>query len=488
MHRPFTEVSDPILPGPDAPRGLQMSFFEMLGGSLFGFLGLSAPALTILLSILFAPLSLIFLTLLAERLGCTRRVAVVSGIFYFLLVAGPLRRVIHQSWSLPYVLGTLLLLLAWWKSPTRAKTIGLGVLLGLVPGIYVWSWTYLWAVFGIFIGLSIAERLQYRDTEEAKAMFWRVLKVGCIAIVTALPFFVLMWTNAQHPESAVVSIRSSLIHAREFESLTRSAVLFCFTLLTVLWMVRSQEWKRTIPLGSFIIALFVVLHQQFITGLVLSYWTHYYMYVAAASVLAIAVLLSLSRRGLVEYGMIALASVFLLAACIDYSGPMYITSPLYRYKDYQHLRGLTDALSATTGSTVVLSDPETSLIIGTHTDIALAYTEYLRHVLISTRELADRYCLTELSKGSPPDTVLLAHNVKELSGAGQAATEEVYKQNIEVMKEACAWVTASPARALQQYGVTHLAWDEKNYPEWKIDPTLFVKAESGSGWSVWRVR
>jgi len=488
MQSPWTDVSNAITSGTDAPRGLQMTFFETTAGSLFAWTGFSATALTVLFSVFLAPLSMVFLSLLAVRLGVRRRTALLASLLYFFLLFGPLRRVIHQSWSLPFVLGTLLLMVSWWKESTRTKTVVLGVLLGFSPGIYFWAWTYLWAVFGLLSLLTVVMRYAHRETRVARTLLFDSVATGCIALVIALPFFVLLWLNAEHPFSDATSIRSSLLHAREFESIPRSIVLGLLTICTILWARRLFDWKRTIPLLSFVLGLFAVLHQQFVHGLVLSFWTHYYPYVCAVSALLIAVIFSQSKKSMIDYCVIGLSCLFLLGAFHDYKGRGTFRLPLPEYSRYQHLSGLIETLRLDEHTETILTDRDTSLMIGNATKHDLVFTSYLRHILVSDRELAERYCLVEAFKKSSPDTEWLAHDVQELSAAGQDATKNVLEQGLALTQDACAWVTAHKKEALKKYGVSLLAWDERNHPEWRIDEKLFQSVSKGAGWSLWSLR
>lgn len=488
MQRPWTDVSNAITSGTDAPRGLQMTFFETLAGSLFAWAGFSATALTVLFSVFLAPLSMVFLSLLAVRLGVRRRIALLAAFVYFFLIFGPLRRVIHQSWSLPFVLGTLLLMASWWKDSTRKNTLGLGVALGLSPGIYFWAWSYLWAAFGFLSILTILQRYRYKEARLAQEFCLRMCSVGAIALVVALPFFVLMWLNSLSPFADATSIRSSLLHAREFESIPRSTVLGLLTICTILWTRRLSDWKRTLPIISFVIALFAVLHQQFVHGLVLSFWTHYYPYVCAVSVLLIAVIFSQSKRSMIDYCVIGLSCIFLFGAFHDYKGRGSFRLPLPDYLQYQHLSGLIEALRSNEDVHTILTDRDTSLMIGNATKHDLVFTSYFRHILISDRELAERYCLVEAFKNAPPDTEWLAHDIQELSAAGQDATKNVLEQGLALTQDACLWVTANKKEALKKYGVSLLAWDERNHPEWRIDDKFFTSVSKGPGWSLWSVR
>lgn len=191
MNHPFSDVSNSIVTGPGAPKGLQMTLPESAVGSFFSWVDISAPALTILVSIFLAPLLIPFFSLLALRFGIRRRDAVIGSFVLFLLLIGPLRRVVHQSWSLPLVILMLMLLTDWWKNPSRARSIVLGFLLGLLPGIYFWAWTYVWGVFGFIIVLTVIAEARHRNWKALGRFLIQSMSVGLIALVVALPFLIM---------------------------------------------------------------------------------------------------------------------------------------------------------------------------------------------------------------------------------------------------------------------------------------------------------
>ncbi len=482
---PFSDVSNAITSG---TRGLQMTFLESAVGTLFGWTGLSGPMLTILVACLIAALIIPFFAFLTLRFGVQRHYALLGGVVIFFLLIGPLRRVVHQSWSLPLVVFTLLLIVDWWKNSTRLRSVLLGVVLGIMPGVYVWAWTYTWAVFGFVFFLTIITDIHNGRRQMAYVHVRKAVITGAIALLCALPFFLLMWSNAAHPDAAETSIRSSLIHAREWESIPRSIILILFAACSVFALRRQPERHQFLPLIAMILALVAVLHQQFVHGLVLSFWTHYYPYVCAISLLTVLVIFSSRERSYFGWLSLLMASVLLLGAFHDYKGRFTIFASMPRWEKYQHLAPAISALNQIHEKQTVLSDLDSSLIIGTYSHHDLLYTEYLRHVLMSTPELAERYCLTQFITGKPADTDWLAYNIQELSAAGQKATLEKVERDKKLTKEACDLVYAHPAEVLEKYGVTLMLWDEKNYPDWKIPATYFVVSERGSGWSLWSVR
>jgi hypothetical protein len=118
----------------------------------------------------------------------------------------------------------------------------------------------------------------------------------------------------------------------------------------------------------------------------------------------------------------------------------------------------------------------------------VVFTAFMRHTLVSFRELSDRYCLTEIVRDGAPDTEWLARDVEERSAAGVPATQKLLLEHAAITEQACGWVAAKPLEALRQYRVTRLLWDERNHPDWQINPKLFEPVAKGAGWSLWAVR
>lgn len=488
MHHPFSDVSNSIVSGLGAPKGLQMTLPESVAGTLFSWSGMSAPSLTILLSILIAPLLMPLFAHLALRFGIRRRDAVIGSAILFFLLIGPLRRVIHQSWSLPLVIFILILLTDWWKNPTRARSFILGVLLGLLPGIYFWAWTYVWGVFGCIILLTVIAEARHKTWKALGRFVIQAVTTGVIALATASPFLFMIWMNSHDPNSIDAGFRSSLIHAREFESVTRSIVLGLLAILSVVAISRQSDRRRLLPLLAMLLALVAVTHQQFIHGQVLSFWTHYYPYVCMVSMLLLLVFVASRVRATFEVTAAVVSCVFLLAAFSDYYGRVSIFLPINHWQKYQHLAPSLLTLNRITDKQTVLSDLNSSLIVGTYTDHDLIFTPFMRHTLVSFTELAERHCLIQFMTGKKADTEWLPLDVKELSAAGKAQVESVLQRDFGLTKKACDVVYADPRSALSRFGATLVLWDEKNNPDWKIPGKFFTVSEKGSGWSIWHVR
>jgi hypothetical protein len=477
MHHPLQDVSNAIVSGDDAPRGLQMTLPEATAGTLFGWMGMSAPVLGVLLSVLLAPLLMPLFAMLSRRFGVSERSSFIGAVLIFFLLLGPMRRVVHQSWSLPYVTFMMIVLIDWFRARTLPRSLTLGVLLGLLPGIYFWAWTYVWASFGL---LAVTLFLETPSSDRMKILT-QILSVGVTALIVASPFLVLIVMNSANPNAVDAGFRSSLIHAREFESLPRSVL---FILLAIGAYFSLWKHKHSQPIVLFIGALLIVLHQQFIHGQVLSYWTHYYPYVCVLALLLLLVYTTTKSANRVIISATSLVSIlFLAGALTDYFGRAAVFTTMPHYASVQHLAAPIQYINQEPGKQTVLTDPVTSLVLGTYTTADLVYTPFLRHTLISFSELAERYCLVEYMKGGIPDTRFLADDVRELSAAGREGTQTVFERDLALTKQACDSVYADPSAALKKYHVTLVLWDEKNHSDWHV-PSSFEPLSRGAEWSI----
>lgn len=474
--QPFADTSNGIFSSP-AVHGLQPAGLEMLFGTAFGWTGWSGTTVMILLSVLFAaslvPLLLSFL----RQVGATPMVALVGAWGYFLVFLGVMRRFVHQSWSLPLTVVALLCLVRFWREPTDRRAVMAGVLLGVLPHAYLWSWTFAWTVAGVGCCLLWGTGMLRRP--------WRhltLLIAGVLAL--AVPYFWQMVGNMASPIAREVAERSSVIYARGVESPTRSVLLFLLAVSAIvsLWPRRRESWA--LPLLTLLLAPVIVLHQQFLHGQVISFSTHYYPYVCLVSVAALAALLSQSRARR-DWPLLLLSSLFLAAALWDYSGRSLL--PQDRFFQFQALAPAYELLRQDPAREVFLTDRETALFIAANTHHDVVFTEHARHLLISTREYAERHCLSEVF--SPQDQAMFIPDIlREPSRLGREREAQMYEERTAIAREACAWVRSHIAEALDRYGVTALLWNQVARPEWVVDDTQFILQKRGDGWSLWKRR
>jgi len=62
----------------------------------------------------------------------------------------------------------------------------------------------------------------------------------------------------------------------------------------------------------------------------------------------------------------------------------------------------------------------------------------------------------------------------------------------QLVADACAYVQSHRPQMLQRYGVTHILWNKKERPQWRVRRVAerlgFTERASGSGWVLWELR
>jgi hypothetical protein len=124
-----------------------------------------------------------------------------------------------------------------------------------------------------------------------------------------------------------------------------------------------------------------------------------------------------------------------------------------------------------------------------HHDIV--YSIYLKNVLMSHKEIAERYCLTQLPLA--PEERRIAEQKWLIYPDAVSAFKDnpsVREEEVNMVEEACARADRDPKTFLRAYGVSTVLWDEKHQPTWDLK-RLKVKLEKTAasvGWSLWRLR
>lgn len=480
---PWSDTSNGIFSVPTSPPGFQPGGMEQVIGFLFSGTGWPAVTVMVLLSVLFGATVVPLLQLLLMRTGLSSRVAFAGGLFYFFLFLGPLQKFVHSSWSLPLSLVSLLLLWRFWDKQTVPRAIAAGLVLGLLPHVYFWGWTFVWCTAGL---LSLFALFRWKKDRQKRGLLFFLLWFS--AVLLSAPYFLHIIHLSADPLSRDVSERSSVIFTRGFESYPRS-ILTLFLALSAFMLCgrKNAKVKETlIPVVCICISAFVVLHQQFIHERVISFATHYYPYICVAALLFAGALIARWKWTISSSVSLLLCLVFLGAAYSDYHGRFQMVFAINpnRYT-YQHFVTLLPILRADPQKEVILTDQDAALMVASSTRHDVIFTEHARHLLISTQEYAERYCLSDLfTMDSHPQWI--AYILQETGRLGRDREKELYAERLATATAACLHVREDPVRYIKQYGVTLLLWDEKDHPEWLIDPALFTLEKQGEGWSLWR--
>src|SRR3989338_6728249 len=83
-----------------AARGIAPALLELAAGTLFGWTGLHGPQVSVLITVLIAPLMILLLTALLRALRIGRGIALFGSVLYVIVFLSPLERPIYMSLAL----------------------------------------------------------------------------------------------------------------------------------------------------------------------------------------------------------------------------------------------------------------------------------------------------------------------------------------------------------------------------------------------------
>ena len=479
---PSADTTGGLWTSPSSPSGIQASGMERFAGWMFGWTGMRAPEVALLLTIFLAPLGFVLSTAMARSLGLSRTSSLMAGLLFFFFT-GFLRRYFNPSWSMPLMMMALWLLFDWWRSPRWWNACLAGFILGLLPDVYFWAWTYGWVFFGVLM-LSIF--VQRKSPLFRKR--WKTALFGIVVmLMTASPFLWHIFQMQQRPLFPEVAVRMGLIMSRHIESFPRSIVLLALA-AGVAWSLRSQdERERFMPLTTLTLTSFIVQHQQLLHGRVLSFSSHYYMYHCLVAALVLVTIFSMRKWGSSHFIAMGASLLLLGGGFVDYHGRhTLLAAPSASSRRFESLGPVISLLESDPRETV-LTDHETANIVASNTNDDVIYTDYARILLISTQELAERFCLTEaFSRKSPQElATYFADFQKEHSRAGAEQTEALFKKHRSLILERCPYVRSHVPEMLTKYGVTTLLWNTSEAPGWIIPDELFKVRGQGEGWVLY---
>jgi len=476
------DTTNGIWSGAHDTTGMQSALMERVAGWMFGWTGFDSTIIALFLTAFVGPTVILLMAALLRRAGVSRRMSVFIA-FAFFIDMGLVRRFFNPSISMPLSLLTLLLIWRWWEHLRWRDALGAGVMLGLLTGVYFWSWTYAWAMYGILL-LFVIDRWRQPDF---KVRALQYITGGIAALIAGAPSLWKTYTNAHHPLFPESSLRMGLLYTREFESIPRS---ICLVLLAfgTFWALRKRADRlRYAPAIAMAIAAFAVMHQQFVHGRIMSFSSHYYFYVCIAATVAMGVFIA-RRKVQVLPVIVCMVTVLLLGgAWLDYKGRLIIMGPPdQRSMRMQHLAPIVKDLKWGERETI-LSDRHTSNQLASLTNDDVVFTDYCRILLVSNQEYIERYCLSEAFSTNPIDTEFIPDANRELSLAGRTMTEFHTARMREMTEAICPLVNADIASYLKKYEADSVLWNEKEKPDWDMNQPYLQLRQKGDGWSMYDV-
>lgn len=475
LHR-WEEVRNGVTGGESPAIGGPPAIVESIVGGAFSWTTLKAPQVLTLLTIFLTPSIVFLLCGLLRKSGMGEMWSLVGMVAYLLVFMGPLQKPVNMSLSLPITV-TALLALAWvYKSPSALPVLLAGLLLGVLPAVYFWSWTFVWTTTAIFFLLHCAF-VPRSKRKRAQTIALSALLV--LTFLVSLPFLLdMLHASRSDPNFAATALRSTIVLTHAIESIPRTILLTVLLLSAILLVRRSrsttQEWL--LPLAA-LLGIFMSMYQNVIHGVRFTFSSHYYPFVCLSALLIGIWACAHAKKGTLGFLVIGLASVFLLAGLWDYRSVWDIVRGQYYVPNVQHLAPAVHTIDDGVRRTI-LTDKTSAHMVTTWTDDDVVYTAYIKHLLISDQEYAERYCLSEMFNPAGPDLAWLAREVVE---TGDPAEVERRRAQFAAI---CSPVRQNRPSFLKQYGVDLILWNERLHPEWHI-PSSYTLRSRGSGWSLW---
>ena len=463
---------------------LQSALIEEWEGRLFSWTGLSASELFQVMDFVAPFLVFLLLVTFFLQAGFSRWAALSGAIIFSLLELYNLNRPIHQRESFLLTLGAIVLLVEGVSGRRLLGVLG-GALLGLLVGVYFWSWTFAWTWAGIlFLWVSIQWAWDRRHTHlslpqrfllffgRSRPPFllvdWQWLLLFLVlGVLTAVPFIIDLLEGMAHPLMSAVQPRLEFIPSRAPESWIRTS-LFTLQLVGLVGaFARSQPLRKKYQLVLVtLLAAYIVFHQQVVHGVTFLFSSHYLFALVLAG--GVTFLVSILHMRESKWLFLSFAGSALFLGGIAYDARYVINHFRIdegRYTE-QHLASILPELHAMQRTTI-LSDIDTMKFVASHTKHDVPYSPRLNYMLITDEELAERYCLSKVPL--PPqtwdiegETVLLYDpDVTKLDPAKRA-------YEIELVQETCKQMSIDPVPVLERYGVEYILWDARRQQLWNV--------------------
>ncbi|PIR48359.1 hypothetical protein COU80_05310 [Candidatus Peregrinibacteria bacterium CG10_big_fil_rev_8_21_14_0_10_55_24] len=476
------QAAEAIIGDPSVP-GAQSAFLERFYGTLFQWTGWRAATLLQVMDSVVPPLLFLAVWIFLFLSGFTRFQAFLGALLFVFLSLYNLNRPLYQRASTLLTLLSMSGLLLGLKGHRWTGIAG-AILLGTLVGTYFWSWTYALVWCGLLFAWFLLRSL--RGEASLRRLLILLCGFGAIALVAALPFLVELWRVAQHPLYDQAAQRSGMHPGRLPESWGYTgAFLLMFLGLSGAFLAKPQELKRFGIVFITLAASVIVIHQQLIHGVVFNYVSHslFLLEISAIGVL----LLSCSLRS--RWLLFSLVGAVVYLAAIGYDG-RHVFDQFRRdagsYSE-QHFASLLPVLDKLPRSTI-LSDPQTEMFLAgsTHHDVVTSL--YLKNVLLSNEELAQRLCLALVPL--PEEEWNIAQREYLIHPDASAAFgSSVRDQEVALVTSVCAQVQADVPDWVSRFGVAYILWDEERQPAWDPlrlrVPLTFM--ERGEGWSLWSI-
>lgn len=474
------EADNGITPVGSGIDGAQSAGLEVALGVLLGWTGVPAPLLSVVLTPIFIFTLFLLFFFLFRALEFSPFVSLGMASLYFLILFHVVSRVMHPGWSFVPTAAALLSFFHFWKRPSVALAILTGILLGILPYLYFWSFTYVWAVVGCAVLLHYFLRLSKNNLHTFTPSHLQIVLLALVTLFISHPFFIYLLNLWGHPLYPIVAFRGGFLTTTVIESSPRSILLLVLVLtFCTLYPKKKQEGSYLMIL-ALLLGILLAMHQNLLHGTLLMFSSHYYPHLTLSTLVAGGYVLSRPVPQLQRLAILAISALFLAGAAYDYLPGYKFWLPTESHFVDQHLKRPIEILRDNGTDDVILTDATTGRVLTSFLPEGIVYTTHTRFLLISDEEMAERYCVSNVFSVKPPDPyrALYIEYRAELDAPEARAREQ------DLVNAACARVRADPLSYLRKYDVTHILWNHHLNEEWNIlQYKLPLNAlESSSDW------
>ncbi|MDP7477170.1 MAG: hypothetical protein QF442_01855 [Candidatus Peribacteraceae bacterium] len=508
------ELSAEAFTGHPGLTGTQFALIERLYGQAFSGTDWRAADVLRLMDSLIPVLIFLSLFLFFRLAGFGTAYAFGGAAVFCLLQLFNLNRPIHMRSSFLIMLWTLIALSFGWRG-YKWWYVGAGLLLGLLVSVYFWSFMFAWIFWGVLFIWEFGEWLLQRWKEQHKKqsrikkimhtalsvfrrkrpekqrfsiLSWHLLGLaGLLGVIAALPAVSSYLTMMEHPLYEYGSFRSGMHPGRAPESWIYSVLFLTMLVGTCVAVFQEYQLLRKYRLAIVsLISGFIYMNQQSVHNITFNFVSHgiFSLLLGACCV----VLLAVSIRS--KWLLISACAALIYIGGISYDGRSVIgqwTPQDGQYED-QHLIELLPILDDLPRARI-LSDSVTSRFVSGYTHHDIAYSIYLKNVLMTHMEIASRFCLTQLPL-KPEQRVISERRHLVHPDATAAFGGDLRQQEEKMVLSACAELDLSPPLALEAYEISHVLWNKVMEPNWNVRRLRVPLKEVASGelWTLYELK
>lgn len=392
----------------------------------------------------------------------------------------PFSRVVVHQIQLIFFFGFLLV---FWLFMVKKKWlysfVG-GIILGLSFYVYPYTWTFIYAFLGCLALILIWEKKWF----EVKNIFL----ISGTALLIGIPYFWNLWQAMQHPLYSELSLRFGLVKTHA----PQAGALVLILLAVFLLLFPRREKTRYYFCLALVLAPFIVLNQQIITGHVMIP-AHYHWYFHKPLMVMIMIIIifywleKITKKKTLCYGLLG----FILA--INFYYALMAQAASYKYFEPLTIEEQRYGLifnwlnkHAQKDETVFTNDILSNLI-PVYTSLNSASALGAHYCLISDEnQLWQRMFLQYRLNGLAAEESLekfLDDKVK-ISGSiygeyyrkGHGKHENIPDEKINSISRAYQESLSVPLEnILRKYQVEYIIWDTAKEPNWQLDRYMFLE-------------